>query len=103
MSRSNSSQSVSDTTNVPQMLPAPRIENLLYQAACRDAKDGGIQELLEQHEIAHGKYLSSIMLFSSLLSPSEFAPITSKFAQISLHGNENCVNKYIDLLKARIK
>lgn len=81
-----------------------RIEDLLLQAACRSAKEGGIQELLVNLEEANSKYLSAILLFNSLLKPSELAPITSKFAQIPAINinNQPFINKYLEILKDRI-
>ena len=105
MTRSNSSQSVTEeASNQTQAMKLQRIETLIFHAACRDAKEGGIQELLEQQDVAHSKYINSIVLFSSLLKPNEFSPLTSKFAKISLSGTqETIINRYISLIKDRIK
>ena len=91
-------------TNTNTNLNQIRIEDLLFQAACRYAKEGGIQELLDNFEEANSKYLSAILLFNSLLRPSELAPITSKFAQIPVinTNNQPFINKYLEILKHRI-
>ena len=100
LSRSGSSQSVFEDVsgNVVQF------ETLLLNAAFRSAKDGGIQELLEQQEEARSKYLLASFLIKSLLNPSELAPITSKFAQISCPPDSSqTLNRFLELIQERLK
>lgn len=96
MSRSNSNQSISlEETSLP------KIESLLLQSAFRFAKEGGIQELLEQQEEARSKYLTAAFLIKSLVNPTELAPITSKFAQINQQSPE--LIRYLDLIQEKLK
>ena len=100
LSRSSSSQSVLEEIGQNGV----RIESLLLNAAFRSAKEGGIQELLEQHEEARSKYLLASFLINSLLNPLELAPITSKFAQIaSSSDSSHTLNRYLELLQERLK
>lgn len=105
LTRSNSNSIDNENKNNANSISNQiRIEDLLLQAACRSAKEGGIQELLDNLEEANSKYLSAILLFNSLLKPSELAPITSKFAQIPVINinNQPFINKYLEILKDRI-
>ena len=96
LSRSSSSQSVTEEVI--------RIENLLLNAAFRSAKEGGIQELLEQYDEARSNYLLASFVIKSLLNPSELAPITSKFAQITTSSeSSNTLNRYLELIQERLK
>lgn len=94
--RSNSSQSISEEAS------SPKIETLILQSAFKFAKEAGIQELLEQVNEARIKYFSAIFLLKSLISPTESAPITSKFAQIQMQQAET-LNSYLDLIQERLK
>ena len=101
MSRSNSNQSV--TVVVEEGTSSnPKIETLLLQAAFKSAKEGGIQELLDQNEEARSKYLFSQFLLKSLINPTELAPITSKFAQIN-QIPQDYLNRYLELIQDKIK
>ena len=96
ISRSNSSQNLNeDGSNT-------KIEILLLKYVFKCAKEGGIQELLEQEDEARSKYLSAIFLLNALLNPTEFVPITSKFAQIQIPQTET-LNSYLDMIRERIK
>lgn len=102
LSRSSSSQSVIDAQDLN--LTTIKCETLLLNAAFRSAKDGGIQELLEQNEDARSKYLLASFLLHSILNPTEFAPITSKFAQISCSPESSQkLNRFIELIEERLK
>ena len=96
LSRSNSSQ------NITEEALSTRIELLLHQAAFKFAKEGGIQELLEQEEEARSKYLTAFFLLKSLVNPTELAPITSKYAQIQLQEMEQLYS-YLNLIQDRLK
>ena len=96
LSRSNSSQ------NITEEALSTRIELLLLQAAFKFAKEGGIQELLEQEEEARSKYLTAFFLLKSLVNPTELAPITSKYAQIQLQEMEQLYS-YLNLIQERLK
>lgn len=96
LSRSNSSQNVTEEGQIP------KIEALLLKTVFKCAKEGGIQELLEQDEEARSKYLSAVFLLKALLNPTEFVPITSKFAQIQIPQTET-LNSYLEMIQERIK
>lgn len=96
-SRSNSSQNITE-----ELQCNSKIETLFLQAAFKTAKEGGIQELLDQSEDAQSNYLFSAFLLKALVTPTDLAPITSKFAQIQIDNLEN-LNRYIDIIQERLK
>jgi hypothetical protein len=100
LSRSSSSQNIG-TEDCIEDIQLPKIEIVLHKLALESAKDGGIKELLGQTEEAQHKYIFAMFLLQAITKPSDFAPITSKFAQISIEDCEQ-LNRLFDKIQERI-
>ena len=101
LSRSSSSQNIAIDNSIYES-NLPKIEYLLFQSAYESAKEGGVQELLEQIDEAQTKYIFSSFILQAISRPTDFAPITSKFAQIRL-AEDDSFNRLFERIRERIK
>ena len=78
---------------------------IIYEHACRVAKDAGIQELLGNQKQAETAYNTAIFMLETIINPTKYVPLTSYLAQVpALDDNACAILKQIQAkMEARIQ